>query len=58
MNEDQISKVMLDALGVLMIASYTMLRTIEGDEFVLGWLESARVDIAENPPSCEFRMQH
>ena len=47
-----------DALGVLMIAGYNLLRTTEGDEFVRGWLESALEDMARNPPACEFRMAH
>lgn len=44
-----------DALGVLMIAAYNLLRTIEGDEFVRGWIESALADIAINPPAYEFK---
>lgn len=47
-----------DALGLLMIAGYNLLRTTEGDEFVRGWLESALADIATNPPACEFRARH
>lgn len=47
-----------DALGVLMIAGYNLLRTTEGDEFVRGWLESALADVASNPPVCKFNMPH
>lgn len=47
-----------DALGLLMIAGYNLLRTTEGDEFVRGWLESAMADVANNPAACEFKMPH
>lgn len=47
-----------DALGMLMIAGYNLLRTTEGDEFIRGWLESAMADVASNPPACEFRLPH
>ena len=47
-----------DALGVLMISAYNLLRTTEGDEFVRGWLQSALADVAKNPPVVEFRLPH
>lgn len=47
-----------DAIGVLMIAGYNLLRTTEGDEFVRGWLESALADIKANPPVCELKSPH
>lgn len=46
------------ALGVLMLACYNLLRTIEGDEFVKGWLESALEDVKNNPPACQLRVTH
>ena len=45
-----------DAIGVLMIAGYNLLRTTEGDEFVRGWLEGALADVSDNPPAFQFRV--
>lgn len=47
-----------EALGLLMITGYNLLRSTEGDRFVQGWLESALADVAANPPACELRMPH
>lgn len=75
MDDDQIAKITLDAmgallaqmptkyakteaLGMLMITGYNLLRSIEGDTFVQGWLEGALSDLAANPPACELRMPH
>ncbi len=38
------------ALGYLLMAAYKPLRTIEGDEFVRGWLESALREVQTTPP--------
>lgn len=47
-----------EALGLLMITGYNLLRSTEGDEFVRGWLESALADVANNPPAYELRIPH
>ena len=47
-----------DALGAVLITTYNLLRTTEGDEFMRGWLESALADVMSNPPACELRMPH
>jgi hypothetical protein len=39
-----------DALGVLMMTNYNLLRDVEGDEFVRAWLQTALRDLEENPP--------
>lgn len=39
-----------DALNVLMMTNYNLLRDVEGDEFVRAWLQSALRDLDENPP--------
>ncbi len=38
------------ALGYLLMAAYKPLRTIEGDDFVRGWLESALREVQTTPP--------
>lgn len=40
-----------DAISLILIAGYNMLRSIEGDEFVRGWLESALADVKNCPPA-------
>jgi hypothetical protein len=39
-----------DALNVLMMTNYNLLRDVEGDEFVRAWLQTALRDLEENPP--------
>lgn len=42
------------ALSYLLMAAYKPLRTIEGDEFVRGWLESALTEVQTMPPDVEL----
>ncbi|MDB5773855.1 MAG: hypothetical protein JWM42_4229 [Burkholderia sp.] len=39
-----------DALSVLMMTNYNLLRDVEGDEFVRAWLQTALQDLDRNPP--------
>jgi hypothetical protein len=39
-----------DALGVLMMTNYYLLRDVRGDEFVRAWLHTALRDLEQNPP--------
>lgn len=43
-----------EAVGILLIASYNLMRNLEGDKFVLGWLESAIQDVTSNPPAIKL----
>jgi hypothetical protein len=47
-----------EALTMLMMTGYNLLRTTEGDEFVRGWLDSALADLAANPPAVALRTAH
>ncbi len=38
-----------DAAAACMLMSYNLMRAIEGDQFVLGWLESAMADVKTKP---------
>ncbi|WP_194726547.1 hypothetical protein [Noviherbaspirillum malthae] len=39
-----------DALGVMMMTNYNLLRDVHGDEFVRAWLQTALQDLEQNPP--------
>lgn len=41
-------------LTSVMTSAYALLRTVESDEYVRGWLESAHDDLV-NPPTFEIR---
>lgn len=45
-------------LSALLLASYKLLRTVEGDEFVRGWLESALEEVNTTPPDVAIRKTH
>lgn len=47
-----------EALGLLLMTSYNLLRRAEGDKFMVGWLESALADVRDNQPAVELRMPH
>jgi hypothetical protein len=47
-----------DALGVLMMANYNLLRDVEGDEFVRAWLQTALQDLEHNPPVMGLQHAH
>jgi hypothetical protein len=47
-----------DALGVLMMTNYNLLRDVEGDEFVRAWLQTALRDLEENPPVIGLAKPH
>lgn len=55
MNQYQSKRQRSDALSGVMIVAYQLLRAVEGDKFVTGWLESALQDVANNPPAFEIR---
>ena len=55
MNQYQGKRQRSDALSGVMIVAYQLLRAVEGDKFVTGWLESALKDVANNPPAFEIR---
>ncbi len=42
------------ALSYLLMAAYKPLRTLEGDDFVRGWLESALLEVQSMPPDVEL----
>lgn len=39
-----------DALGVMMMTNYNLLRDVHGDDFVRAWLQTALQDLEQNPP--------
>jgi hypothetical protein len=39
-----------DALGVLMMTNYYLMRDVAGDDFVRAWLHTALRDLEQNPP--------
>lgn len=39
-----------DALGVMMMTNYNLLRNVEGDDYVRAWLTKALEDLDSNPP--------
>ena len=47
-----------NGITALMLTATELLRMIEGDEFVRGWLESELKDIAKNTPGVEFSLPH
>ena len=47
-----------DAASACMLTAYNMLRAIEGDQFVIGWLESALADVKTNPPAFAIVRPH
>ena len=47
-----------NAMGVLLIISYNLLRSAESDEFMRGWLESALEDVKHNAPAMELKGAH
>jgi len=47
-----------NALGFLLMTSYKLLRTAEGDEFVRGWLESALQEVNTCPPDVSLVCPH
>ena len=46
------------AFGFLLLTSYKLLRTAEGDEFVRGWLESALEEVKTCPPDVSLVAPH
>ncbi|NEX64888.1 hypothetical protein [Noviherbaspirillum galbum] len=48
------SSAMADALNVLMMTNYNLMRDIEGDEFVRAWLQTALNDLETNPPAIKI----
>ena len=47
-----------NGITALMLTATKLLRMIEGDEFVRGWLESELKDIAKNTSGVEFSLPH
>lgn len=47
-----------EAVGILLIASYNLLRSVEGDEYMKGWLESALQDVKSTPSPIQLRGAH
>jgi hypothetical protein len=45
-------------LSALLMISYKLLRTLEGDEFVLGWLQSALQEVQTEPPDVQINEFH
>lgn len=43
-----------DAAASVMLTAYNLLRAIEGDEFVIGWLQTAVTDVQTKP--CPFEV--
>lgn len=46
------------ALSITMMISYKLLRTMEGDEFVRGFLESCLREVNETPPDICLAVKH
>ena len=44
-----------EAVGILLIASYNLLRSVEGDEYMKGWLESALQDVKSRPSPVQLK---
>lgn len=47
-----------EALCYLLIGSYKLLRTVECNEFVRGWLESALDEVRSSPPDVVLAVPH
>lgn len=47
-----------DAAAACMLMSYNLMRSIEGDQYVIGWLESALADVKTNPPAITIVRPH
>lgn len=47
-----------EAVGILLIASYNLLRSAEGDDYMKGWLESALQDVKRGPSPIQLRGAH
>ncbi|RJF95277.1 hypothetical protein [Noviherbaspirillum saxi] len=47
-----------DALNVLMMTNYNLLRDVEGDDFVRAWLQTALRDLEKNPPVLSLNTRH
>lgn len=45
-------------LSALLVISYKLLRTVYGDEFVLGWLESALHEVQTQAPDVKINEFH
>nr|WP_229506986.1 hypothetical protein [Pseudoduganella rivuli] len=45
-------------LSALLLISYKLLRTVEGDEFVLGWLQSALTEVQTEAPDVSIKELH
>lgn len=44
-----------NAVGMLLLVSYKLMRTLEDDEFVIGWLESALHEVRTQPVDVVLR---
>ncbi|MDB5822234.1 MAG: hypothetical protein JWR21_938 [Herminiimonas sp.] len=47
-----------DVASAFLIVGYNLLRSLEDDQFVLGWLESATEDVKTNPVSIALTTAH
>jgi hypothetical protein len=47
-----------DALDVMMMTNYNLLRDVHGDDFVRAWLQTALRDLEENPPVVGLPRSH
>lgn len=45
-------------LSALLLISYKLMRTVEGDEFVLGWLQSALAEVQTEAPDVSINELH
>lgn len=45
-------------LSALLLISYKLLRTVEGDQFVEGWLEGALNEVRTQPPDVVINELH
>jgi len=45
-------------LSALLLISYKLLRTVEGDGFVQGWLEGALHEVKTTPPDVKINELH
>lgn len=47
-----------ELMSALLMICYNVLRNMEDDQFVIGWLESALSDVKENAPIIVARQAH
>lgn len=47
-----------DALSLMLLLSYQVLRDLKGDQFVIDWMKAAQADMAVNKPFVKMVSPH